>query len=239
MPDEPLFEAEEAALRHAGAQRRREFATVRGCARTALGRLGIAPVPIVPGIRGAPGWPAGVVGSMTHCGGYRAAAVARATDLVTLGIDAEPHRPLPDAVRARITVAKERIWLARAAAEQPRIQWDRLLFSAKEAVYKAWFPLTGRWLGFHEAALSIDPAGTFHAELLVAGPVREFAGRWLVHGDLVYTAIAVHRSRNAACSAMVFGGTVRKQPTSSDCHPPTSAPPTTDASNAMPTGQPR
>ena len=31
---------------------------------------------------------------------------------------------------------------------QPNISWDRLTFSAKESVYKAWFPTYGKWLDF-------------------------------------------------------------------------------------------
>ena len=53
---------------------------------------------------------------------------------------------------------------ARACA--PAICWDRLLFSAKESVYKAWFRATGRWLGFEDAEVTIDPvARAFHARL--------------------------------------------------------------------------
>ena len=76
--------------------------------------------------------------------------------------------------------------------------WERLLFSAKESVYKAWFPLTGKWLDFEEAELDIDPfGGTFDARLLVPGPevhgsvVRGFTGRWMVEKDLILTAIVV------------------------------------------------
>ena len=46
--------------------------------------------------------------------------------------------------------------------------WDRLLFSAKEAVYKAWFPLAHQWLDFRQADVTIAPrGGTFTARLLV------------------------------------------------------------------------
>lgn len=77
-------------------RRQREFATARSCARTALARLGVPPVPVLASPRGAPRWPAGVVGSITHCDGYRAAAVAYTRDVVSLGIDAEPDEPLPN-----------------------------------------------------------------------------------------------------------------------------------------------
>ena len=78
------------------------------------------------------------------------------------------------------------------------VRWDRLLFSAKESVYKAWFPLTRRWLDFEEAVVIPDPAeGTFTARLLVPGPVVDgrtltgFPGRWMVDRGLVATAITV------------------------------------------------
>ena len=97
LPGATLFPEEEAAIARAVPKRRREFATGRGCARAALNRLGEPPVPILRGPQGAPLWPAGVVGSITHCDGYRAAAVARTSDIATVGLDAEPDKPLPRA----------------------------------------------------------------------------------------------------------------------------------------------
>jgi 4'-phosphopantetheinyl transferase EntD len=189
-----LLPAEAAVVRGAVPKRRREFAAVRRCARRALGTLGCPPAPLLPGLRGAPGWPAGVVGSMTHCAGYRAAAVARAADLLAVGIDAEPHAPLPDGVLEAVAGPAERAGLAGLGAAVPGVCWDRLLFSAKESVYKAWFPLTGRPLGFEDAELTPRPDGTFAARLLVPGPIvagREltgFTGRWLTADGLVLTA---------------------------------------------------
>jgi 4'-phosphopantetheinyl transferase EntD len=198
LPGLVLFPAEEAAIAQAVDKRRREFTTVRACARAALARLGLPPVPIVPGPRGAPQWPDGVVGSMTHCAGYRACAVALDRNLLALGLDAEPHDQLPDGVLVAVSLEEERKRLAALAAAAPGTHWDRMLFSAKESVYKAWFPLTGRWLGFEDASVTIDPeAGMFTARLLVEGPdlngvpLTRFTGRWLVDGGLIITAIAV------------------------------------------------
>lgn len=194
-----LFPEEERVVARAVAKRRQEFATVRACARAALGRLGVAPAPLLPGPHGAPLWPEGIVGSMTHCRGYRAAAVARGSDMVTIGLDAEPNEPLPgDGVLELVTLPEERAALPRLAAERPEVCWDRLLFSVKESVYKAWYPLTGRWLDFGEASVTVDPsAGTFSARLLVPGPVVHgtrmpgFHGRWMLRHGLLVTAIAV------------------------------------------------
>jgi 4'-phosphopantetheinyl transferase EntD len=192
-----LFAQEEAVVASASEQRRRAFATGRACARSALGELGLAPSAIPTGERGAPQWPEGVVGSITHCAGYRAAAVAWASDVLSVGIDAEPHDALPERVLGRIALEQEQAWLTELAETHPAVCWERLLFSAKEAVYKAWYPLTGRWLNFKDALIAFDAdAGTFDAQLLVAGPtvgghrVESFAGRWLVRDGLLMSAIA-------------------------------------------------
>lgn len=189
----PLPE-EHALVEGAVAARRAEFATARACARLALQRIGIPPGPILRGPKHEPLWPAGIVGSITHCTGYRASAVARAGKVLTIGVDAEPDAPIEARVAARIMDADERAWIAGAPAG---INWDRLIFSAKESVYKAWFPLARRWLGFEEARVSVDPeAGVFAARLLIeppAGVPPVFHGRFMAANGLVITAIAVLR----------------------------------------------
>jgi 4'-phosphopantetheinyl transferase EntD len=196
-PEARLLPEEEPYVARAVDVRRREFTTGRHCARAALRRLGFAPIAITRGERGAPDWPDGVVGSITHCAGYRAAAVARAVDLVTIGIDAEPNEPLPDGVLSKVALAAERIRLAALAESVPGTAWDRLLFSAKESVYKAWAPLTGTFLDFDGADIVFDSvAGTFVARLLgpgssLVGDGRgELAGRFSVRGGLAVTAVA-------------------------------------------------
>ncbi len=202
LPDAKLFPEEETAVARAVEKRRREFATARTCARAALDRIGVPAGAIGRGAKGEPEWPAGVVGSITHCDGYRAVAVARSADLITLGLDAEPNQPVPEGVLDIVASAEEQARLRDLAATAPGVCWDRLLFSAKESVYKAWFPLARRWLGFEEADLVADPAtGTFTARLLVPGPaaggrpLTGFTGRWLAGRGLILTAIALPVSR--------------------------------------------
>jgi 4'-phosphopantetheinyl transferase EntD len=201
LPDAELYPAEAAVVARAVDGRRREFATGRACARTALATLGVPAGPILPGARGAPQWPPGVVGSITHCAGYRACAVARGRDVVTIGLDAEPNAEVPDDVLPVVASEAERARIAALAADRPEVAWDRLLFSAKESVYKAWFPLTGRWLEFEEADVEFDPVReTFSARLLADGPVVNGApltrldGRWLTGQGLLVTAIVVPAS---------------------------------------------
>jgi enterobactin synthetase component D / holo-[acyl-carrier protein] synthase len=198
-PDAALFPEEHAVIARAAESRRREFITARACAHVALARLGQPPVPVLPGLRGAPQWPEGVTGSITHCADYRAAAVALTKDVVSLAVDAEPDEPLPDhGMLDLIARDDERARLADLAARMPGTCWDRLLFSAKESVYKAWFPLARCWLDFESADVVIDAReGTFTAHLLVPGPLvggsplNLLRGRWLSDHGLLVTAIAV------------------------------------------------
>jgi enterobactin synthetase component D / holo-[acyl-carrier protein] synthase len=188
----PLFPEEEAAVARAVDKRRYEFATGRRCARLALERLGVPAGPVPVGSNREPLWPAGVVGSITHCAGYRAAAVARAGEVTGVGIDAEPHEALPDGLLTTVARPAEVAHLADLGRRHPEVAWDRLLFCAKEAVYKVWYPVTRRWLGFEEAEVVFDPTtGTFSAALLVPAPLENLPGRYLVANGLLLAAIAV------------------------------------------------
>lgn len=190
-----LFDEEAAVIAKAVDKRRREFTTVRHCARNALAELGVPAAPLLPGERGAPGWPEGVAGSMTHCAGYRAAVVGTLDRVVAIGVDAEPHDALPAGVLDAVSLPAERARIAELSTADPSVHWDRILFSAKESVYKAWFPIAREWLGFEDADLTLSPDGTFHARLLKQGPevegspLTEFTGRWLTTPDHLLTTI--------------------------------------------------
>lgn len=193
-PADELFAAEAAHIARAVAPRRADFAAVRHCARVALAQLGIERGPMIPGERGAPPWPTGVVGSLTHAAGLRVAAVARDGDIASLGIDVEAAAPLPDGVLDTVALPREKASLRRLDP-----LFGRVLFSAKEALYKTWFPLTLRWLDFEDAEVLVDSDGTFTARLLVEGPtvdgrrVQTLTGRWSVADGIVATAVALPR----------------------------------------------
>ena len=200
-PDLAPLPEEEPLIARSVAKRRNEFITVRHCARVALGELGLPPAPILKGEKGEPCWPDGVVGSLTHCAGYRGAVVGRSSAVRSVGIDAEPHDVLPNGVLDSITIDEERHEIAALPAG---LHWDRILFCAKEATYKAWFPLTKRWLGFEDAHIvfDVDPSGTgttgdFVSKILIDGaalsgpPLTALRGRWSVERELVLTAIVL------------------------------------------------
>ncbi|MEU9237271.1 4'-phosphopantetheinyl transferase family protein [Streptomyces subrutilus] len=219
--DAGLFPAERAATARACPARRREFAAVRACARAAMTGLGLPPLPVLPNgegptwSRNAPRWPDGLTGSMTHCAGYRAAALAptgAGHQLLSLGIDAEPNTPLPDGVRALALRPEEQHAVAALLARRPDVAWDRLLVSAKESVFKAWYPLTGRWLGFGSCHITLLPGTTsFTVRLDLPGPAPAALPTTRLHGHwrllphhptpLIGTAVTVPRWSSAAGSA--------------------------------------
>ena len=194
-PNGGLLPEEEAVLERASEKRRREFTAGRSCARRALAELRFPPAAILPGPDREPSWPPGAVGSITHCRDYCAAAVAPASRFRSIGIDAEVHDELPEGVLERISVPEERAWLEARSGDGT--WWETVLFSAKESVFKAWFPLARRWLGFEDACVELAPSGSFHARLLVPGPsvdgqpLAGFEGRYLVRDGLIVTAVVV------------------------------------------------
>jgi 4'-phosphopantetheinyl transferase EntD len=209
VPESTMFSIEAAAVADAVTERRREYGTARYCARKALQQIGVPAAPILPDVDGAPRWPAGVVGSMTHCPGYRAAAVARSSEVRGIGIDAEPHAAVPPEALDLIGREEERARLLALDGAHPGLHWDRVLFCAKEAVYKAWFPLTRRWLDFADVSTTLHPDGTFWARLCVRGwgvpglDLDVLGGRWMVGRGLVVAATSVGPSPVARASAPV------------------------------------
>ncbi len=186
---------EAAVVANAVENRRSQFAAGRQCAHRAIAELtttataGDRPTPGGPIVAGpivdrpilpddgrAPQWPPGVVGSISHTEGYAVAAVAAgdATDETspTLGVDAERLGRVTDELHERLFVSGERAWLDGIESPVARDAATTLAFGAKEAFYKAQYPVTGAWVGFHDVELRPDPADP---QLLVLQPATDLA----------------------------------------------------------------
>jgi 4'-phosphopantetheinyl transferase EntD len=162
-----------------------------------MAELGLAPTAILPGARGAPLWPEGVIGSMTHCLDYCAAAVSLDKRIKAIGIDAEIDEPLPDkTIIGMIASREEQSHLKDLQGSQPGINWDRLLFSAKESIFKAWYPFLGIELEFENAQLRFSKVDrSFTCQLLRLSGRHEslnaltFKGNWNSHRGIVGTSV--------------------------------------------------
>ena len=203
---EELDDEERRIVGRAVDSRRAEFGDGRWCAHRALRGLGVDG-PILRGDKGMPLFPGAVTGTISHTSGLRAALVGRTDRWRSLGLDVEVARRLPDGVLSVVSSERERLALQRAAQRAPGQALGTVLFSAKEAVYKAWFPLAGRFLDFDEVELHLEVSarvgsrpgagtaeagGTWHARLLsVPSPVSSIEGHWVIRDGFVVTVCGV------------------------------------------------
>jgi 4'-phosphopantetheinyl transferase EntD len=194
-----IFPAEAALVGERTVRTRQgEFAAGRACAHCALRALGLPARPVLRGKHGEPLWPSGVVGSITHCSGYTAAAVAHDEDISALGIDAANDVPLSAEVASLVTTESEREWAQ--LHRDDAVHWETVIFSAKESLYKAWFPLARRWLGFHEAEVDVHPlTRALRARLVAADAARAdvvaaMQGRFDVAGGHILTTFVLART---------------------------------------------
>jgi 4'-phosphopantetheinyl transferase EntD len=190
--DEELYPEERDSLRNAVPRRRAEFGTARSCARRGLAAMGVPPIALLPGEDGAPTWPPGVVGSITHTSGYCAVVLARDPPVHSVGIDAETLREVERGVADSILTPRERAWL-RDQPEGHQADLVLLFFSAKEAYYKCQYPVTRRLLDFVDVEVDVLPGlGQFVARVTKPGwplPVVRLEGKFAFEGGRVLCGV--------------------------------------------------
>lgn len=181
-----LLKAEQEYFETASAQRRLEATTVRACARRVLEEFGFPEHVLVPGEHGEPSWPDSLVGSMSHCRGFRAAAVGLRDRYEAIGIDVELALPLSAAALEAIRNPEER-----PSRHHPL--WSKILFSAKEATYKALSASDAENLDLSDLVISLKQSGSFIASIPSRwrSPACNMIGRWIVHDGIVATS-AIH-----------------------------------------------
>jgi enterobactin synthetase component D len=185
------------AAAHGTEKRRREFAVGRECATQALIDAGAREVTVGVGCDRAPLWPSGFVGSITHSNTFAWAAVAKSTDLRSIGVDSEPLFD-DDALSEALPLALDEAERARLTGECFR-ELGTVAFSAKESLYKCLNPCSGVFFDFADALLEWiatdgDGGGTFGLRLrrnlgdVFPGGMR-ISGRYAVGTGHVHTAI--------------------------------------------------
>lgn len=175
-----LLPPEEALVDRALPKRRRDFALGRACARAALEKFGHGNAAIGRSAGGAPLWPQGIAGSITHTKGYAAALVGESAQFSGIGVDAERVGGVTKELWPRLFDAQERDYLSTLQADE-QLAAATLIFSAKEATYKAW-GCAGA-LAFREIHVTPRPGGftaTRGGEALL--------GCYAAEGDLMLTA---------------------------------------------------
>lgn len=194
-----LAPAEQALIHpRASASRRRHFVLGRIAAQRALAGLAAPVQPILQGAHREPLWPDGIVGSIAHAADHAVAAVAFAEQCGGIGLDLEHRSRFFEDLGDEVAWGREREWIRRQRdADRPSRVLE--IFSAKECIYKAFFPRVGRYFGFEAARLTPieDPPG-FEARLVEPldeeyPPDRTFFIGCSWHDDLVLTSLVLPR----------------------------------------------
>jgi len=153
-----LLPEEETIAESFGSQKRRaEFTLGRMCAHCALSRFGLESEPILrnPQTR-EPCWPDSIWGSITHSAGFAAVAVGLKNEIKGVGIDMESlSRPVDFEIRRHVCVDTEIEWLESLPNKQAN-RALRIIFSAKESIFKCVYPGTKTYLTFKDASVTIN-----------------------------------------------------------------------------------
>ena len=189
-----LFPEELEQISRAVEKRRQEFAKGRALARRLLSSLGHEKAPLLSSETRAPIWPNGIVGSITHTKDFVAVAVAKNTDLRGIGIDAEELRPIKENLWSRICTETELNTLRQNHGRDMAL-WVGLLFSCKEAFYKAQHPLTKTFLGFHDVEVALKDS-TFTITLVKPASEQfatgtQFSGRFSQGAKVWASAVTI------------------------------------------------
>lgn len=186
-------------IRDAAAKRQVEFLAGRLCAREALRALtGMPDVPLIAESR-APVWPNGLVGSITHSGTLAAALVASTEHFRGIGLDAEAllSSSRSERLAAQLLTPRELDWLASLPAEQQAL-FVTLIFSCKESLFKALFPLVGVRFYFQDAELIAWDNQTQQVTLRLLKPLADdwpagsrLEGQYALQEDYLISMIAI------------------------------------------------
>ena len=182
-----LLPDEAAAVAGAVPARVAEFAAGRLAARRAMAALGHPPMPIPVGPGREPVWPRGLAGSIAHVGAVAAAALRAG---LPLGLDLELDEALEPELWPLICSPAE--LAALPVADRGRAV--RRIFSAKEAVYKAQYPVTGQLIGFQAVAITLVDGGFVARFRQDVGPLLQghrMQGRMMRAGGLILTGVAI------------------------------------------------
>ena len=137
--------------------RKEHYRSGRICAGEVLSKLGTLGQPVLrdPQTR-EPLWPEGISGAITHSGKWAAAAAGKTSDVLGIGIDLEDlERQVDSRISRHVCIPEEQKWL-QECGEDFLEQNLKIIFSAKESIFKAFFPYTRTYLHFHDARILME-----------------------------------------------------------------------------------
>ncbi len=186
-----LLEGEAKLVASAIESRQREFSTGRVLARRLLRQMNVADFELLRDEDRVPKWPVGIVGSISHTGNLCAVAIAPESEYRGIGLDVEPDRPVGPGIEGRVCTPLEVAWLETGPTAD-RGQRCRMIFSIKEAVYKAFYPRLRESWGFRDVSVELDLAAQrFTAKAPPSSGSARVEGRLLRRAGWIISGIAI------------------------------------------------
>lgn len=179
-------------------KRRYEFSTGRLCARKALQQLGKYNCILTQAENGEPIWPEQTTGTISHSKKWAAAAVSTTTDIMAIGFDIETVSRVSSDILKRIITDSEKEQLKKKDKQKAQ-EYKALIFSAKEAFYKALSKLYSKTLRFKDVSIILKENST---EFKIVEPTNELNSflknvrpfcRYFIHGNDIFTSITFLR----------------------------------------------
>jgi enterobactin synthetase component D len=174
-------------MKDVAAVRQQEFIAGRYCAFKASKELGIHLESLPSAKTREPVWPQDIVGSISHSKLLALSCISLAVNYDSLGIDAEEilSESVAESVQETIATSDEAALLNKK-------------FSAKEAFYKALFPLTREFIDFKEVKLlALDTEKrTFElvldsSNLKLSKFLGNYSGSYQQVGDTIVTLVTI------------------------------------------------
>ncbi len=189
-----LYPEEAVYMSEMSPRRREEFALGRALSREVLKNLGIVKSPLlIDPPTGAPLWPKGVVGSISHSKGLVLVVAALSSEVLSLGVDVEQLGRLKPVLWPRILTAADSLWLKNQELSKQN-DLATLIFSAKEAFYKYQYPLTKKWLGFQDLSMRVDIDQKNLFAYPISNELPDSVGRFLLSSSGVYSSFWARRA---------------------------------------------
>lgn len=196
-----LLPPEKALVARAVGSRQREFSTGRVLARRLLEQRGVRDFPLLRDADRVPIWPCGIVGCISHTGDLAVTVVASSAEYLGIGIDVERDEPVERGIERIVCRKPEQAWIAEASGSE-RGRRCKIVFSIKEAVYKAFFPSIRTFWSFQDVGVEIDLARNgFEARLPPSAGLERIEGRLARRSGWVLASVCIEKPHDSeGCS---------------------------------------
>ena len=141
-------------IKNACLKRKNSYLAGRICCQNALKNMRSDPCDFMPDSLGLPSWPEGMIGSISHSSSIAVALLAPTQQYHSIGVDVEELMPPEKSKKIAYRIAHPSEIDTGPHTYLTEEELVTLIFSAKESLYKALYPIYKKYFTFRDFALS-------------------------------------------------------------------------------------